>query len=442
MLNLATMTINELDILYRVYGSICERLKIELDELSANVKSPEYIEKKETLAIRSAEYEIIHAYIGKCQKEKLLFSIEDIYFFSGQEDKYSIFHFYPTSEAFKKYGETVYGWLLYQKKEREALEQKIKNPPYEKTDGKVMLDGAVKDDAINQLLKTDGFLASEVMKFHNMNHHDNRVKQYGKAGRKEIPNTINLKFDASRMDIYGMELYITGGKIKDGYVIPLHDLISYYSVLSVLRPADITDEIRYTYLFQDDKKTLNEQAEFKILEIKYHKRLITQKEQKRLGELIAQRRLERFKVVEKQLGVPMKRIVEFGESYPDQFVEMSNAVMHFRTDTLTNYKTAYPVYLDFERFVHIYIKHYDRFWVPGSTLNGTPFQYNYKDVRRLMVLIIEELKDEIEESLSKGKEYRKYGDQGYYFNGNYYTLRVGADGRLLQFHAQETAKTT
>jgi hypothetical protein len=48
-----------------------------------------------------------------------------------------------------------------------------------------LLDGALQDDAINQLLKTDGFLCSEVMKLQNMNHHDNREKQYGKPGRQE-----------------------------------------------------------------------------------------------------------------------------------------------------------------------------------------------------------------------------------------------------------------
>lgn|GEM_PF-6786423 len=132
MLNLAKMSIDELYILYTLYESVCERLKRELDEFSDDKNGKEFMEKKETLAIRLHENEMLYAYIGKLQREKLMFSVEDIYTFSGQEDKYCIFHFYPTSEAFKKYGETVYGWLLYQKKEREALEQKVKNPPYEK----------------------------------------------------------------------------------------------------------------------------------------------------------------------------------------------------------------------------------------------------------------------------------------------------------------------
>jgi hypothetical protein len=267
---------------------------------------------------------------------------------------------------------------------------------------------------------------------------NNTVSQ---AGRKEIPNTINIKINPNETDIYGMELYITGGKIKDGYTMPLHDLVSYYSVLYVLLPANVTGEIKEKYLFLNDKKTLNEDAEFKVLEIKYNKKLATPEEQNRLGHLIAKRRIDRFKVVEKQLGLTVKKIAELGDSNPENFVEMYNAIMHFRTDTLTNYKTAYPVYLDFERFAHIYLKHYDKFFIPASTLRGTHFQYSYKDVRRVITLIIEELKDEIEESLSKGKEYRKYGNQGYYFNGNYYTLWIDADGRLLQFHAQESGAT-
>jgi hypothetical protein len=431
------MNIIQLNILYSAYEGTCKRLKEEIEQFSGNKESSEYLEKKKLLALRLNELNDLYAHMGKLQKETLLHSVEDIYAFSGQEDKYSVFTFYPTSESFKKYGDMVYGWLQYRKKERDALEEKIKKTPYERTDGKIILEGALQDEAKNILLKTEGFLASEVMKFHNMNHHDSREKQYGKPGTKKIPNTINIKFDPTRTDPYAMELYITGNKIKDGYKVPNHDLTSYYAVIYALDPTNIPDDVKEAYLFQEDKKTLTEEAEFKILEVKYHKKNATPEDQKRLGQLIAKRRIDRFKIIEKQLGISMKKIIEHGESNPTLFVDMYNAVMHFKTDTLTAYKTDYPIYLDFERYAHIYLKHYDKFFIPASTLKGTPFQYSYKDIRRLLTLIIENLRDKIEETLSEGKEYRKYSDQGYYFNGNYYTLRISPEGRVLQFHAQE-----
>lgn len=437
MLDPTKMNIDELNILYSVYEGTCERLKGEVEQYPGDKNSNEYLEKKELLALRLYELRGLHAYLSKLQKETLLYSIEDIYSFSGQEDKYSIFHFYPTSEAFKKYGDMVYGWIQYKKKERDALEEKIKVPSCERTDGKVILNGALQDDAKNTLLKDEGFLASEVMKFYNTNHHDSRGKQYGKPGTKEIPNTINIKFDPTGTDIYTMELYITGNKIKDGYKMPQHDLTSYYAVIYALDSDNLPNELKEMYLFQEDKKTLTAEAEFKMLEVKYHRKIATTEEQNRLSNLLAKRRMDRFKIVEKQLGVSIKKIAEHGKSYPEEFVEMYNALMHFKTDTLTAYKTDYPIYLDFERFAHIYLKHYDKFFIPASTLRGTHFQYKYKDIRRLLTNIIEKLRGEIEVSLSSGKEYRKYSDQGYYFNGNYYTLRISPEGRVLQFHAQE-----
>ncbi|MEJ7780844.1 MAG: hypothetical protein WKF68_14780 [Daejeonella sp.] len=107
-------------------------------------------------------------------------------------------------------------------------------------------------------------------------------------------------------------------------------------------------------------------------------------------------------------------------------------LLSFKDETLTEHVTQYPIYWDEERFIHIYGRHYVDYFINFSTYKGTHFQYSYKDIRRLVCLILKSLQNEIESSLSNEWQYDKYGDQGYYFNGNYYTLRID-NGRLMTF---------
>ena len=123
----------------------------------------------------------------------------------------------------------------------------------------------------------------------------------------------------------------------------------------------------------------------------------------------------------------------FKTAHPDEYKNARMILLAFHYETLTARSTQFPIYWDEERFVHIYGRHYVDYFVNLSTYKGTHFQYSYKDIRRLVCLVLESLKDPIESALSDGKPFNQYGDQGYYFNGNYYTLRIAENGRLMTF---------
>ena len=73
------------------------------------------------------------------------------------------------------------------------------------------------------------------------------------------------------------------------------------------------------------------------------------------------------------------------------------------------------------------------YFIHFSTYKGTHFSYTDKDIRRVICGVLDSLRVEIQAALSSGKRYDKYGDQGYYFNGDYYTLRIEETGRLMTF---------
>jgi hypothetical protein len=108
----------------------------------------------------------------------LVYSVEDIYKYGGQFDKWLVFYFHYGSNAYNLYGMTAYGHVIYKKKERDNLERIIDSEYYHKTDGKILLDGACDDQTNSSRLKTEGFQASDVSQI--LTHDNLKEKQYGK----------------------------------------------------------------------------------------------------------------------------------------------------------------------------------------------------------------------------------------------------------------------
>jgi hypothetical protein len=436
MAEFAQLDLKGLDMMYQLYENICENHLSEIRKMEDKTSVP-YQEKIGQFMYQLQQFQFVIEEINTRRKASLLFSVEDIYKFNGQSDKYSIFRFYKTSDAYKKYGDDAFGHLIYSKKQREKLEEKITQEKYDRTDDKIFLDAASKDKGKIDLLRTEGFLASDVLEILTFTHDNSKGKQYKKEGLKEIPNTINVKFDSQDMDLEKLVIWNMNQKIKGGYTLLRHDWVTYYANIFVVNPDLISDEIKTKYLLKEDKSGFQEEADIKINAGRLRRMLSTGEEIFYFDKLLKERRIARFEIIKNELGISDKQIEKFREANPEQFEQLHVIVLQFDTETISDYKTDYPIYWDFERFAHIFLRHYKEFFINGTSARGTHFQYVYKDIRRIARLIIENLRGEIEESLASGMPYAKYGDQGYYFNGNFYTLRISAEGKLMQFHPQE-----
>jgi len=365
----------------------------------------------------------------------LIYSLEDIYKYGGQFDKFLAFWFYYKSDAYHKYGPSAYGHLIYKKNERQNLELAIGNENYEKSDGKIFIDGSCENKENAESLKTEGFYASEVSKI--LTPDNFKEKQYKIGGLKEIPNTIKIPWDFTEWDHEAMTIYNAQIKKRNGWKLLEHELLEVHSYAFVLYPEEVSDHIKDKYLLNQDGSDFNDDAALFIYGAKKRRNIIDAEEVKKFKILLKRRRISRIGIVRKELGISERQFNSFKHAHPERYRELLGAILTFNTETLYFSNTNFPIYWDFERFIHIYIRHYHNFIIDDSTYKGTKFQYNYKDIRSIACLIIESLNKEINAVLSSGKPYNKYGDQGYYFNGNYYTLRIESDGRLMAFHPLE-----
>ena len=86
--------------------------------------------------------------------------------------------------------------------------------------------------------------------------------------------------------------------------------------------------------------------------------------------------------------------------------------------------------------MHIYLRHVEELTIAGYYSERTKFQLDEKDVEITIKHVMTALNEEYQVFRDKypDKQFRKYEDDAYYCNGDYYALRVEPDGRLIQFY--------
>ncbi|WP_316818448.1 hypothetical protein [Pedobacter nyackensis] len=429
-MDFSSYDIKNLQLLYTIAEENVKDFTAQMEK-EEDLKSEKFKELAGYLLNSSAWAEQVLAEIQKRQKEKLNFSVEDLFCQAGQYDKFVSVEFYRNSDAFGKYGESVNGKIIYGRKQRNDLTQRISVEDHERTDGVVLLNSSSKNQAVNKQLKTEGFLASDISSILTFLGDPNEVV-YQKPGIKEIPNTIVIPFESDSFDLPKTQNLITSWKFRDKTKILDHELIRYYTN-ELIMGEEVPEAIKLKFLYEDSGPGLKEDVLIHFYSYGYEKQLLDQQQKNHLNKLFKSRADRREELLKRDLSISNKRFEKFKLDFPDAYRQTRGAFLAFTNETLSEHKTQHPVYWDEERFVHIYGRHYVDHFINMSTYNGTHFQYSFKDIRRLLCMVLESLQGEIEAALSSGKNYNKYGDQGYYFNGNYYTLKIDANGRLMTF---------
>ncbi len=391
-------------------------------------------EKFKELATRylwfSQLLQTITAEMKRRQAEKLLFSVEDMFRLVGQYDKFVVVKFYRTSDAYNKYGAEVLGHIVYGRKLRNELTDAISIADHERNDGNILLAITGDDKLKVQQLKMEGFQASDIYAISTFID-DPEIVLYKKEGKKEIPYTVDIPFESGSFDLPRMQNMITSWKFGDNSKILDHELLRYYTNQLIIGET-VSEDIKAAYLL-DDGKVFKEQVLVQMYAFGFHHNLLNQEQKNHYNQILRQRGDRRWAILKKDLGITEQVFENFKLAHPKEYINARTTLIGFSDETLTSNSPLYPIYWDEERFTHIYGRHYVDYFINFSTYKGTHFQYTYKDIRRLICLILDSLKEPIEAALSAGKRFDKYGDQGYYFNGNYYTLRIEESGRLMTF---------
>lgn len=371
-------------------------------------------------------------------KEKFQFSIEELYAMYGQYDKFISLEFHKLSDSAKTFGRKVSGIIIYDKPEREALDAIIQIEKVPRTNGFVKLDpsrDAELNDVTRRLIMETGFRSGDV---YEVLKSDLPVqKAFNKAGLKEIPNTIEIKFDPTGFDPFQMELVLLNKRLENGGNLCLGErrkytglTLHYYSELYNLEMAhkDIYESPGVVY----------REVRFHELKPKLFNQSATKDELLEFNSLLKQRKTDRLELIRKEISRSTNRKLEqFEKEHPTIYEELIKSIYQFEEESFHFFKPNIPIYWNFESFLHIYLRHCAELTIEGHFENKTNFQYTQKDIKRVLSIAVENLLPDIMDRLNQGKDFRLYGHKALYFNGNHYSLHVLSDGRIAAFHPYE-----
>jgi hypothetical protein len=187
-------------------------------------------------------------------------------------------------------------------------------------------------------------------------------------------------------------------------------------------------------IFPKDSE-MREAIEHEFLGMKYMREEISDPEKRRLAELLGKKKRDSYNLLDKYLkqsGSSMKKLVS---DNPEQAVDLFEKTLHFKERRL-NVTGTIPLYVDIDRYLHIYMRHVEEMKVNKHFEHKDNFQWNEEDVFSVMEHVIRQFNDEIQEFFSKNpdKRYSRYGDKSAYYEGDYYTFHIEPSGCISTFH--------
>ena len=363
------------------------------------------------------------------------FSYEEIFSMYGQYDNNFVtldFHF--DSEAYQNFKPTLMGSFIYSLDERQKLQELIATENIPRTNQYIKFQPSTLEklstDQIEALDKK-GIQNSDIAVVSSLNLP--RYNRFTLKGEKDIPNTIEVKFDSRGMDLDRFHLGFFNSRLRNGYKLIPEEEFEYLGLQLHYNPDFKIDEHKEKVLDAETSK-IKEPIRYYQLKAKFLKSELTEDESKEFQELIGKRGKVKIALLTDELNRSTEKLKDIAVQYKDAFKTLIYICSQFESEVLLPFEI--PIWWDFERFLHIYVRHVKETKVGERFAERTIFQYKFKDVRRIVKAVIESVYDEIKEHFRERptENFRRIGRRSISYDGNYYRVEIEPSGRLLSFH--------
>ena len=361
------------------------------------------------------------------------FTQEQLYLYGGREDSVFTVTLREDSESFKKYGAEITVCFVYTRDERKALEKDssaLNDIPTAKV--KLLVPyGREYEETAKELLKL-GVDTKDIIQALVLPRFDKNNTFTSKE--KRTPKVLEIPFQAQGKGrdigwMYGFLKRLKKGKVG---LMP-EDEASYLAFKSILEPELLSEEEKRSIYDRDG--IMNDMVLRHYLLWKQDAEIITEEENEVLGKLMKKRFDGRMALLEKALKDQGLSLTKFRTDYPKQAALILSKVITFN-DRSFNSSGRFPLYMNFETLLHIYLRHTDEMNIGGQFANRDKFQLVEKDIITVMNIVMRDLNDEYQafkEYNPEGRFFRS-GKMAYYYNGDYYHVNVNSDGSISTFY--------
>ncbi|MGV3460256.1 MAG: hypothetical protein ACO1N9_07360 [Flavobacterium sp.] len=364
-----------------------------------------------------------------------MYTKENIYKNTGQFDKIVSVSFRFNSESYNKYGSYIVGKFFYTPNERAEIQKVIDDPNHAQTHGliKFIVSPSPEVSPENkEYLKLDGLNSSDIVEILGFN--APAENKFIKTETRDLPKPITIKSPFTDDDADDMMLWLNDQRLKNGYKLIKEERDQHNAILyrkyehKITKPEEIA-------LFRDSETgEIKPELNYYYLNSKLENGTISDQELEELKKLLDQKAKEKVQIIKKELERSSEKWKQMGIDEKTALANLVQMSLHFEPHRLTSGKI--PIWWDFERFVHIFMRHVSETKIGERFEIKTVFQYRLKDIKSLIKIVLEIAEKEIMEHFEAkpGIEFKRQGERAIYFDGDYYSFRIDKDGKLMTFH--------
>ena len=162
---------------------------------------------------------------------------------------------------------------------------------------------------------------------------------------------------------------------------------------------------------------------------------LTEKNEADLKQLTQNRIAARLELANKELLNMGLSLEKLAKKYPEKVALLFSKIINFREHRY-NVVGKHLLYMSFESFLHIYLRHVKELAVDNQFGERSKFQLAEKDLKATMDLVLGALNDEYQaykDEHPNNRFFRK-GNMAYYYNGDYYDVDILPDGQIGSFY--------
>lgn len=358
------------------------------------------------------------------------FTQEEIYEYAGAKDCVATLTL--NQESAKLYGESLTVVFVYYQKERIALEKDrtalndISNVKAKELLGK--LDRSLYD----QLLK-NGIPAKDIVEMLAGPDSEGNNTYASPLLRKPKVLEVPIEGEDNGKDIYFMYGALCHF-IADGIGLTPEEHNEYLAYKIVLEREKLTDKEREE-IFDKNGAIVNQEVGYFWLLWKKEAGKLTEKNKTDLMHLSQNRIANRFGLADKELQNMGLSFEKLAKTYPEKAALLFPKIVNFY-EYRYNVVGKHLLYMSFESFLHIYLRHVKELAVENQFGERSKFQLAEKDLKATMDIVLGALNDEYQtykDEHPNSRFFRK-GNMAYYYNGDYYDVDILPDGQIGSFY--------
>lgn len=358
------------------------------------------------------------------------FTQEEIYEYAGAKDCVTTLTL--RQEAAKVYGESLTVVFFYYQKDRITLE-KDKTALNDISNVKVKeLLGELDESLQNQLLK-DGIPTKDIVEMLVGPAEDENNTYASSLLRK--PKVLEIPFEGKGN---GDDIFLMYGAlchfIANGIELTPEEHNKYLAYKIVLEREKLTEKEKVE-IFDENGTIINQEVGYFWLLWKKGTGKLTEKNEADLKQLSQNRIANRLGLADKELQNMELSFEKLVKKYPEKAVLLFSRILDFYEHRY-NIVGKHLLYMSFESFLHIYLRHVKELAVENQFGERSKFQLAEKDLKATMNIVLGELNDEYQTYKDKypNNRFFRKGNMAHYYNGDYYDVDILPDGQISSFY--------